>query len=159
MRRSITLLFACLLLSGCAKYHDSLVNPQTKEGVNCVSSGWGWLGAPLAARNSNLCIERYTAAGYIPVEEYVEQGGNLDEVKAASIVFTSNVEGASIYAGPLNKNEKSWVRLVGKTPWVLLVNGKRVIPECYKASHNGKDSDILCFETEDHVRRVHFTFQ
>lgn len=159
MKNYIILIFICLFLSGCAKYYDSLVNPKTKDGVNCVAEGWGWLGTPLAARNSNLYIERYSAAGYTPIEKYISQDGKLEELKTASIVFTSDIKGASIYVGPANRNEKSWVRLNGKTPWTILLNNKRIIPECYKATYDGKDSNIICFEQEDHTRKVHFMFQ
>lgn len=144
-------------LTGCAMYHDSLVNPQTNEGVNCVASGWGWLGTPMAAQSSNQCIKVYSAAGYIPMAEYVRQGGNLEKLKNASVAFTSDIEGATIYSGPAD-GSGSWARLANKTPWVLLMNAPRVIPECYKATYNGKESDMICFKAEDHVRKVHFSF-
>jgi hypothetical protein len=66
MRTALILIGACMLLTGCAKYYDSLVNPETKDGVNCVASGWGWLGTPIAAHQSNQCLEQYTSAGYNP---------------------------------------------------------------------------------------------
>ncbi|WP_308586252.1 hypothetical protein [uncultured Desulfovibrio sp.] len=158
MRTALILIGACMLLTGCAKYYDSLVNPETKDGVNCVASGWGWLGTPIAAHQSNQCLEQYTSAGYIPLESFIANGGNLDEIRAATIIFTANVNGASVYAGPANRNERSWVRLNGKTPWTILINNERVIKECYKAEKDGKTSNTICFDKEDHVRRVHFTF-
>lgn len=159
MKKNSIIMIICILLSGCAKYHDGLVHPETKASVNCVSEGWGWLGTPMAARNSNLCIERYSAAGYIPVDEYIQRGGDVGVLATATVSFTSNVHGATIYAGPATANPSSWVRLIGKTPWTLMLNHPRVIPECYKATYDGKESDTICFSTEDHSRRVNFTFK
>lgn len=153
------LIFSCLYLTGCAKYHDSLVNPETKEGVNCVAEGWGWLGTPLAASSSNKCIKIYSAAGYIPTSEYIANGGKLEDLKAASVVFTSDVDGATIYGGAADGGSGTWTRLVNKTPWVLLLNSQYVLPECYKASLDGKESEVICFKERDRVRRVHFKFK
>lgn len=157
MYKVIMLLIVALLLSGCAKYHDSLVNPATKNGVNCIAEGWGWLGTPLAARSSNICLRQYKAAGYIPLEEYVKNGGKVEELDMATVEFTSNINPSTIYSGPAD-GQGPWVRLAKTTPWILMVNAKTVIPECYKASHGGKESNVICFDKHEHVRKVRFTY-
>lgn len=155
----LMLIATALCAMGCTSRHISLVHPETKEGAICRAEGWGWLGAPIAASNSRKHVRIFKAAGYIPVQEYVDRGGRLEDIKAASIVFTSDIDGATIYAGAADGGDGTWIKLVNKAPWILLLDTKEVIPECYKARANGRESEVVCFKSRDHVRRVHFTFK
>ena len=57
-----------VFLSGCVSYSDPLINADGHV-VNCQNSGFGLLGAPLAAHASNTCIESWKTVGYVELDE------------------------------------------------------------------------------------------
>ena len=65
-------LLACVLLTilcGCANPRQVMVNPSTWQQAVCAASGWGWLGAPLAYKSYNNCLNNQKVLGLIPLEE------------------------------------------------------------------------------------------
>lgn len=55
-------------LFGCANPRQVMVNPKTWQQVVCASSGWGWLGAPMAYSNFNTCVNNQKVRGMVPLE-------------------------------------------------------------------------------------------
>jgi hypothetical protein len=62
------LLLICV--NGCVAPKQLMINPTNKHQVDCSTSGWGWLGTPLALKHHNDCINEYKILGYIPLEEF-----------------------------------------------------------------------------------------
>ena len=53
-----------VLLSGCALLNQGYVHPVSGEKRVCRSSGWGWIGTPMAFVMQEECGDRMRAAGY-----------------------------------------------------------------------------------------------
>jgi hypothetical protein len=64
---SIGLIF--LVTSGCATYNSQLQHPVTKDVRTCQTSGWGWIGAPMAMSMYYDCKEKLEKAGYVMIGE------------------------------------------------------------------------------------------
>ena len=59
----LAICFALLLLAGCVSQSKVLVNDAGKP-YECTHSGWGWIGAPMAAHQQSECVKKAKAAGY-----------------------------------------------------------------------------------------------
>ncbi len=57
------------LVTACASPQAALVHLKSGDIQTCVSSGWGWLGAPMALNEFGNCIERWESLGYIQAEK------------------------------------------------------------------------------------------
>ena len=57
-------LSSLLVLQGCAHYESALVNPSTNQIYRCNSSGYGWLGTPVAVAEHYACVRRAREKGY-----------------------------------------------------------------------------------------------
>jgi hypothetical protein len=68
------LLFWILILFffsyGCAAPKQVMIHPTTKQQINCSSWGFGVIGAPAALVTYSQCKDKYTALGYIPIEDF-----------------------------------------------------------------------------------------
>ncbi len=60
----ITTIFITLIITGCVNREAILVHPETGQQQFCSNSGWGWLGAPMAASAHNRCVSNLRAQGY-----------------------------------------------------------------------------------------------
>lgn len=54
---------ALLTISGCVSQSTVLVNDKG-QAIACNNSGWGVIGAPVAAAQHSNCLKRAQAAGY-----------------------------------------------------------------------------------------------
>ena len=79
----VTVLF--LLSYGCAAPRQVMIHPTTKQQVNCSSWGFGIIGAPAALATYSECKDKYTALGYIPIEDF--------EKKEAPKLMKSELQG------------------------------------------------------------------
>lgn len=64
MNRLIAVL-VIIALSGCVSDSTQLRNDRGQV-VNCANSGWGYIGAPVAAAHQKNCIKQAEAAGFKP---------------------------------------------------------------------------------------------
>ena len=53
------------LLTGCSSSSTTLRHPVTGQVALCSYSGWGWLGAPMAASAYSDCKTKWQAEGYV----------------------------------------------------------------------------------------------
>ena len=56
-----------LALAGCATPAQMFVNPQGQV-MRCSASGWGYIGAPLANRSFDSCVDDLSSLGYVKIE-------------------------------------------------------------------------------------------
>ena len=59
-----TFLSSLLVLQGCVSYSQTLHN-DSGQAYQCKSSGFGWLGAPIAAVSQHQCVKQATKKGYV----------------------------------------------------------------------------------------------
>ena len=64
----VLLLPALVMISGCVSDNTALINSQGQL-YRCANSGWGWLGAPVAAVQQHDCVKKAEAAGYHEIGE------------------------------------------------------------------------------------------
>ena len=84
MKIALTAL-SSLALSACIAPSEMLVGPQGNT-VRCEAHGWGYVGAPLAHRSFSHCVEDYTAAGFLPLEDAGVVGIQLSQNLLVSVV-------------------------------------------------------------------------
>jgi len=63
MRSPLMLLL--LVLAGCSSSTTTLRHPETGQTAICSYSGWGWLGAPMAAVAYGECKTKWEEKGYV----------------------------------------------------------------------------------------------
>ena len=134
MRKSLLLVTAsAAVLTGCAVKNTLLVHPATGEIKGCSSSGWGWVGTPMALAMHGSCTDTLRSIGFIP----------LDEVEPSVLVIETDPPGAQIFAGPTDND----LRPIGNTPLKFPhpQRSRSWAAECYQARMPGfKDSTIDC---------------
>ena len=64
--RNILIALIVFLLPGCAVLNQGYVHPVTKATMECKSSGWGWIGTPMAFVMQYDCGDRMKGLGYEP---------------------------------------------------------------------------------------------
>jgi len=65
------LTFVLFLFSyGCAAPKQIMIHPTQKHQINCASWGIGIIGTTAAVASYYDCKNKYTALGYIPIEDY-----------------------------------------------------------------------------------------
>jgi hypothetical protein len=69
MLKKFFLIISATLIVCCASQSQVLINPITKNTVNCSTWGFGWIGAPIAIISYHKCVNSYKALGYITIEE------------------------------------------------------------------------------------------
>lgn len=69
MKRSMLLAIA-LGLAGCATPSTWLANNQG-QAVLCSATGWGYVGAPMAATTHDQCVSNYRKVGYFELPDVV----------------------------------------------------------------------------------------
>ena len=70
LKLAMRTIFLCVLvlISACVNRYAVMVHPETGDEQHCGSSGWGWWGAPAAARIHNRCMANLESRGYRPPE-------------------------------------------------------------------------------------------
>ena len=63
------MLMFLLLLAGCSSSSTTLRHPVTGKTAACAYSGWGWLGAPMAASAYADCKTKWQGQGYVKEEK------------------------------------------------------------------------------------------
>lgn len=105
----------------------------------------------------NRCL--YELGWYeISKEEYANSNALNSSIKGQA-KFTSSPSGASVYAR--SGTQLQFNLLPNRTtPFILTLppNTTHWLPECYKAVLNGQESDIICRDSNEISRIVHFTF-
>lgn len=143
----LALLFILFTLGGCANPNTMLVNPNTGEYRNCASSGWGYVGAPMAIMSHDSCVESLQSIGFVFVHD----------VKPCVITIKTDPAGAKIYSG---QTKETLNTLSGTSP-ITITTDKGIIgwaKECYQARKEGySDSDIKCFDEGPGNRSVFLT--
>ncbi|HPM11311.1 MAG TPA: SHOCT domain-containing protein [Paludibacter sp.] len=69
-RNGLLLFILFLFFCGCAAPQQIMINPTTKHQINCASMGIGIIGTTAALATYYDCKNKYTALGYIPLEDY-----------------------------------------------------------------------------------------
>ncbi len=59
------LMLLLLILAGCSSSTTTLRHPETGQIAICSYSGWGWLGAPMAASAYSDCKTKWEQQGYV----------------------------------------------------------------------------------------------
>lgn len=67
MNRSTAVILLVLAFGGCATPSQMFINPQGQV-MRCSASGWGYIGAPLANRSFDQCVEDMKSLGYVKLE-------------------------------------------------------------------------------------------
>lgn len=81
MIAKFSLPIACtILISGCAAPSATLVNKEGQQQV-CASSGFGWLGAPVAVAMYADCVKHLEAQGFQKVDDIGEKSRQVLPVK------------------------------------------------------------------------------
>jgi len=83
--KSALIAISSLALTACIAPSEMLVGPQGNT-VRCEAHGWGYVGAPLAHRSFSHCVEDYTAAGFVPLEDAGVVGIQLSQNLLVSVV-------------------------------------------------------------------------
>ena len=65
MRLTWILIVAIPLIASCSNSRTTLRNPDTGQTAICAYSGWGWLGAPMAASAYADCKTKYQRLGFV----------------------------------------------------------------------------------------------
>ena len=65
MRLPWILIVAIPLIASCSNSRTTLRNPDTGQTAICAYSGWGWLGAPMAASAYADCKTKYQRLGFV----------------------------------------------------------------------------------------------
>ena len=58
-----------LFLIGCATPSPWMVNPINGQMVRCASTGWGYVGAPMAVGIHDQCVRDYGEVGYVELPD------------------------------------------------------------------------------------------
>ncbi len=61
----LLLMLMVLCLGGCSSSTTTLRHPETGQVAICSYSGWGWLGAPMAAVAYGECKTKWEEKGYV----------------------------------------------------------------------------------------------
>ncbi|BAP77781.1 hypothetical protein MT1_0605 [Pseudomonas sp. MT-1] len=61
---ALIVILASVTLAGCVNRQAFLTNPTTGQQAYCTHSGWGWMGAPMAASAHRSCLESWRAQGF-----------------------------------------------------------------------------------------------
>ena len=80
-----------VLASGCATPSTLLMNQQGQV-IRCASSGWGYVGAPMAQLSHDRCVSDYKKLGYLELPDV--RLGFVPEYLDTSIVVKSIVPGS-----------------------------------------------------------------
>lgn len=85
----VMLLFQFSLM-GCAVTNKVMINPTTKEKVNCSTWGFGVVGTPLAVASYLKCVNEAEALGYIPFEEYEKRLAEHKDMAVPATISCTN---------------------------------------------------------------------
>ena len=65
MKRVLTIITITVVATGCTNRHATMVQQESGTRVDCSAHGWGWYGAPAAARSYNKCVREFGAQGWV----------------------------------------------------------------------------------------------
>ena len=99
---SLTLVIA--VISGCSTPSTMLIN-QEGQLYRCASSGWGYVGAPMANSINRSCVDDLKKVGYVEIPKVV-WGVNLPSsaklpLKVGAVVRGSPAESSGIVTGDI----------------------------------------------------------
>lgn len=85
MKRMMMFLSGLFLAAGCATPTTWLVNSEGRS-VLCSATGWGYIGAPMAAASHDHCVSNYKRVGYVELSDltlglYLDFSENVARVK------------------------------------------------------------------------------
>lgn len=136
----LVLIVAALGVSGCANPNYTVINTATNEVFYCAASGYGWLGAPLAAKSAGDCVRAYEARGFMKLTTPANLEITTDPFHATVFSFPEpDVLVTEMGVAPINRT---------------MPIGSYWKQECYKAVYDGRESDTVCRNVELN-RRVH----
>jgi hypothetical protein len=109
------LCFVILLFSyGCAAPQQIMINPNSRHQINCSSWGIGIIGTTAAVASYYDCKNKYTALGYVPIEDY--------EKKEAPKLATQTASSAPPCNRPMWSEDNEWKYLTnGKQTFIKVI--------------------------------------
>jgi hypothetical protein len=150
------LLLVCIMLFGCVNNSALLVGPKGKV-LRCASSGWGYIGVPVAYMSFSKCKEDAATMGYLPIEDAGFIGIVLNEQQINGEYVIARVKDGSPAANANIKPGDVIVAVQGQKPAGIddlynLTFGKKNEPVEISFMHEGQMKTVTLIRTP---REIH----
>ena len=135
-----------LIMTGCVSNSALMVGPRGKV-VRCSSSGWGYIGIPMATMNFNDCKKDYSRMGYLPMEDAGFIGIILNEQQTSGQNVVARVIDGSPAAKADIRSNDIILEVNGHKPAGLddlhnLMFGKKDTPVELSVMHEGETKNL-----------------
>ena len=154
----ILMIFCIVAMCGCVNNSALFAGPRGKI-IRCSSTGFGYIGAPLASMSFSKCKEDAATMGYLPLEDAGFVGIILKEQQVnGENIIARVIDGSPSYKSDIMPGD-AILTVKGQKPAGIddlynLMFGKKNEPVDISIMHEGQERNITLVRAPREIQKV-----